>query len=292
VPRPAKPARHTRGEHRGVFLVLGAALLWSTGGIGIKAVAAPALTVACWRSAVAALALWAFFRPALRRDAPFALGVVCYAGCLTTFVVATKWTAAANAIFLQYSGVVWVMLLAPWVVGEERRREDGLAIAVAFAGIALFFADSIDIRGRMGDLVGLGSGLFFAGVVLTLRRMRGGGAEAVVTWGNALVALVLLPLALHGPALSARDTTIVVALGVIQLAAAYILFVRGIQHVPATEAALLGMAEPVANPIWVGLLLGEIPRPWAWAGGALVLGAIAFRIRPETMSRGGTDVSV
>ncbi len=276
-------------ERRGVFLVLAAALLWSTGGIGIKAIGAPALTVACGRSAIAALALWAFFRPALRRDPRFLIGIVCYAACLTTFVVATKWTTAANAIFLQYSGVVWVLLLSPWVVGEERRREDGLAIGVALAGMALFFADRIDVGGRSGDLLGLASGVFFAGVVLTLRRERGGGAEAVVTWGNALVALVLLPFVVAGPGLTGRDAAIVVFLGVVQIAAAYVCFVRGLQHVSATEAALLGMAEPVTNPIWVALVLGEVPSPWAFAGGALILGAIAWRSsRPETLSQGGT----
>jgi drug/metabolite transporter (DMT)-like permease len=273
-------------EQRGVLLVLAAALLWSTGGIGIKAVAAPALTVACGRSAAAAVVLWAIFRPPLRRDAPFFIGIVCYAACLTTFVVATKWTTAANAIFLQYSGVVWVMLLSPWVVGEERRSEDALAIAVALAGMALFFAGRLEVGGRAGDLIGLASGMFFAGVVLTLRRERGGGAEAVVTWGNALLALVLMPFVLGGPAVAALDACVIALLGVVQIAAAYVCFLRGLEHVSATQAALLGMAEPVANPIWVGLLLGEIPSPWAFAGGALVLGAIAWRsLSPDAPSR-------
>jgi drug/metabolite transporter (DMT)-like permease len=264
-------------ERRGVLLVLAAALLWSTGGIGIKWVAAPALTVACGRSAVAALVLWAIFRPGLRWDVRFLIGIGCYAACLTTFVVATKWTTAANAIFLQYSGVVWVLLLSPWVVGEERRPEDGLAIAVALTGMALFFAGRLDVGARAGDLVGVVSGMFFAGVVLTLRRERGGGAEAVVTWGNVLVALVLLPFALGGPRLGVVDAAVIALLGVVQIAGAYVCFVRGLEHVPATQAALLGMVEPLTNPLWVGLFLREIPSPGAVAGGALVLGAIAWR---------------
>ena len=278
-------------ERRGVLAIAGAALLWSSGGVGIKAVAAPPLKVACYRSAVAAVALMLLFRPTpARRGLVFVATAACYAACLTTFVVATKWTTAANAIFLQYSGVIWVLLLSPWVVGEGRRPEDGLAIGVALAGMALFFADRINVGGRSGDLLGLASGVFFAGVVLTLRRERGGGAEAVVTWGNALVALVLLPFVTDGPGLTGRDAAIVVFLGVVQIAAAYMCFVRGLEHVTATEAALLGMAEPVTNPIWVGLVLREVPSPWAFAGGALVLGAIAWRaMRPETMSRGGPE---
>jgi drug/metabolite transporter (DMT)-like permease len=226
---------------------------------------------------VAALVLWAIFRPALRRDARFPIGIVCYAACLTTFVVATKWTTAANAIFLQYSGVVWVLLLSPWVVGEERRREDGLAIIVALVGMALFFAGRLDVGARAGDLVGVVSGMFFAGVVLMLRRERGGGGEAVVTWGNVLVAVVLLPFALGGAPLGPVDAGVIALLGIVQIAGAYVCFVRGLEHVPATQAALLGMVEPLTNPLWVGLFLREVPSPGAVAGGALVLGAIAWR---------------
>src|SRR5512141_854842 len=92
-------------ERRGILLVLGAALLWSTGGIGIKSVPEGPLVVAFWRSAVAAVLLLPVFRPfKIRITLPFLVAVACYGGCLTTFVVATKWTTAANAIFLQYAG--------------------------------------------------------------------------------------------------------------------------------------------------------------------------------------------
>ena len=106
--------RGASAERRGALLVLGAALLWSTGGVGIKAVAEGPLKVAFYRSAFAALALLLFFRPKLPRFTPgFLVALASYAACLTSFVVATKWTTAANAIFLQYSGVVWVLLLSP-----------------------------------------------------------------------------------------------------------------------------------------------------------------------------------
>jgi drug/metabolite transporter (DMT)-like permease len=263
-------------ERRGALCVIGAALLWSTGGLGIKAVAEPPLAVAFWRSGIAAVALGLLFRPSLRgRGALFLATAVSYAACLTTFVIATKWTTAANAIVLQYSGVIWVLLAAPLVVGEAFRVRDAIAVVVAMGGMALFFLADLDGRGRAGDLMALLSGVFYAGIVLLLRRERGG--EAAVTWGNVLAAAALAPAVLGSPAPSAQSAAILVFLGTVQIAAAYTLFVRGIAHVPAARASLLTMVEPIANPIWVFLLLGEAPRLLSLVGGMIVLGAIAWR---------------
>jgi len=261
-----------------VLLVAGAALLWSTAGLGIKAIDDPPLKVVFFRSSVAAVVLLLHFRPRLSRLTPgFLAGLACYTACLITFVTATKWTTAANAIFLQYSGVVWVLLLSPIVVKEPLRARDAAAIAVAFAGMALFFLGRFDPRGRAGDAIALLSGLFFAGLVLTLRRERGVGAEAVVAWGNVVTAAAVLPFVASDLTLTARSATVFLFLGVFQLAGAYALFVRGIRHVTATEASLVGMLEPIANPIWVLLFLGEKPALTSVVGGLVVLGAIAWR---------------
>jgi len=265
-------------HRRGVLCIVGAALLWSTGGVGIKAVAAPPLTVACARSAVAALALYGWFRPRIWRWTPaFLLTVVSYAACLTTFVVATKWTSAANAIFLQYSGVAWVLLLAPLVLHEPLRPADIAATALAFAGMALFFVGELDGGGRAGNRIALLSGVCYAALVLALRHQRDDGAEAAVTYGNVLAATALAPFAAPGTALPAASVAILVLLGVFQIGGAYVLFVRGLRHVPAVQASLVGMLEPVANPVWVVLLLGEVPRATSIAGGLVVLSAIAWR---------------
>jgi drug/metabolite transporter (DMT)-like permease len=255
-------------ERRGVLLVAGAALLWSTAGVGIKAIDDPPLKVVFFRSAVAAVVLLLHFRPRLRITPGFLAGLGCYAACLITFVTATKWTTAANAIFLQYTGVIWVLLLSPLVLKEPLRARDAAAIAVAFAGMALFFFGRFDARGRAGDAVALLSGLFFAGLILSLRRERGVGAEAVVAWGNVVTALAVL---------TERSAGVYLFLGVFQLAGAYALFVQGIRHVTATEASLIGMLEPIANPLWVFLFLGEKPALISLIGGTVVLGAIAWR---------------
>jgi drug/metabolite transporter, DME family len=269
---------HHALERRGLLLIAGAALLWSTGGLGIKAIPDAALKVAFYRSAIAAVALFILFRPRYWRfSAPFCSAVISYGACLTTFVIATRWTTAANAIFLQYSGVIWVLVLSPLVLRESLRWRDAVAISVALAGMALFFVGRLDAGGLSGNIMALLSGVFFAALVLSLRLERGKGAEAAVTWGNVAVALVLLPFVANDLALSTTSFAVLGFLGVFQIAVAYALFVTGLKYVTATQASLTGMIEPIANPIWVFLLLAEVPHPLAIVGGAIVLTAIAWR---------------
>jgi drug/metabolite transporter (DMT)-like permease len=263
-------------RRKGILLIAGAALLWSSGGIGIKAIADPALKVTFYRSLFAAVALLVFLRRAQwRRTASFAVAVLCYAACLTTFVVATKWTTAANAIFLQYAGVVWVMLLSPVVVHEPMRGRDAVAIAVALGGMALFFVGRFEARGMAGNAMALLSSVFFALLVLSLRREQQ-AAQAAVTWGNVACAAVMLPFVARDLTLTPKSFAVLAFLGVFQIGVAYALFVRGLAHVTATQASLTGMLEPVANPIWVFLLVGERPSGYAVAGAVVVLAAIGW----------------
>jgi DME family drug/metabolite transporter len=261
----------------GILFIVVAALLWSTGGIGIKAVADPALKVAFYRSIFAAIALFLIFRRDIRvRWSPaFAVAIVSYGACLTTFVIATKWTTAANAIFLQYAGVVWVLLLSPLVLREPMRRRDVIAIVVALAGMALFFVGKFEARGMAGNAMALVSSVFFAMMILALRREHA-SSRAAVTWGNVGLALALLPFVANDLALTPKSLLVFLFLGVFQIGLAYAFFVSGLKHVTATEASLTGMLEPVANPIWVLLFLGEKPSAFAIAGGAIVLAAIAW----------------
>ena len=267
-------------RQRGIVLIACAALLWSTGGIGIKAIADPPLKVTFYRSLFAAITLMLLLRRRVfsrhwRSPVAFAVAILSYGGCLITFVVATKWTTAANAIFLQYAGVVWVLLFSPLVVREPMRGRDAAAIVVAVAGMILFFIGRFEARGMAGNAMALLSSVFFAAMILALRREHD-AAESAVTWGNAALALVLLPIVGHDLSHTPKSLAVLLSLGVFQIALAYVLFVRGLKHVTATQASLTGMLEPVSNPIWVLLFLGEVPSPFAVAGAAIVLSAIAW----------------
>lgn len=262
---------------RGILLVLVAALLWSGGGIGIKAAEASALKVAFYRSLFASAAFLLIRRGIRARFTPrFIVAVTSYAACLTTFVIATKLTTAANAIFLQYSGVIWVLLFSPIVLSEPLRRREVIAIIAALFGMGLFFVGKLEAGGMTGNLIALLSGVFFASLILTLRLERGLAAEAAVTWGSITLTIVLFPFVVNDLALDVRSGTILLLLGVFQIALAYAAFVEGLKHITATEASLIGMLEPVANPLWVFLFLGERPSVYALVGGAIVLLAIGW----------------
>jgi len=266
---------------RGTLFIVAASILWSTGGIGIKAVADSGLKVTFYRSLFAAIALMLFLgrnvwgRRQWKSTPAFIIAIISYAACLTAFVIATKWTTAANAIFLQYAGVVWVLLLSPIVLREPMRARDVIAIAVAMSGMALFFVGRFEARGMAGNGMALVSSVFFAALILVLRREQR-AAQAAVTWGNVVCALAVLPFIGHDLALTPRSFAVLAFLGVFQIAIAYVLFVHGLAYVTATQASLTGMLEPVSNPIWVFLFLGEKPSAFAIAGALVVLAAIAW----------------
>ena len=279
VPTPYNPRVNER--RKGILFVTGAALLWSTGGIGIKAISDSPLLVTFYRSLFAALALMLFLGRKVwgtrqwKSTGVFVMAIVSYAACLTTFVIATKWTTAANAIFLQYAGVIWVLIFSPLVLREPMRSRDVIAVIVAFAGMALFFVGRFDPRGMAGNGMALLSSIFFAALILALRREQR-AAQAAVTWGNVLCCLAVLPFVWSHLALTPRSFGVLAFLGFFQIAFAYFLFVKGLAYVTATQASLTGMLEPVANPLWVFLLLGERPSLFAIAGGLIVLSAIGW----------------
>ena len=262
----------------GRLLVAGAALLWSTGGLAIKLVPLDALGVVFWRSVLTVAFLVAVFRPSLERwkRASLATAVV-YALMILTFVTATKWTTAANAIFLQYTGPFYVLALGPWLLKERFRKADAVAIAVALGGMSLFFVGKLESGHLAGNLMGVVSGVFFGLTVLLLRRDQSGDAMASVFLGNLIAGAVALPFAWGNLALDARGFAVIAFLGIVQMGIAYILFVRGLSVVPAAEASLLGMLEPTFNPLWAYLGLGERPSGWALLGGAVVLLSVAGR---------------
>jgi len=257
--------------------ILAAAVLWSTAGAAIKLCGLSGWQIAGGRSLVAGLFVFGLFPEARRLPGWRVLLVsVSYAATVVFFVLATKLTTAANAIFIQDMAPLWVLLLSPWLISEKPTRGELLAVPIYGLGLGLFFLDELSAGQKLGNLVALVSGVAFAFSIVGLRRVRGAGNSAIA-WGNLLAAAVALPLWPQGPAAGALDLALLLYLGVFQLGLAYVLFSKGLHGTPAVEASLLALLEPVLNPIWTFLLAGERPGPWAIAGGAIVLAATAWR---------------
>jgi len=254
-----------------------AAVLWSSGGLLIKLVAWNPLAIAGGRSVIAALVILAFRRRMrLTWSAAQVGGAVCYAATVILFVMATKWTTAANAILLQYTAPIYVALLSYWLLRERITRSDLAAIAATFGGMILFFLDDLSGGGIAGNIIAILSGFAFAGTALCLRKQKDGSPIESVFLGNVLAFLIGFPFMFQSlPGASSWFGLIL--LGVFQLGCSYILYAEAMKSVTALEGILIPIIEPILNPIWVFLILGEMPGRWAVLGGAIVLASITLR---------------
>jgi len=262
---------------RSRLYLLAAAVLWSTAGAAVKLSSLSAWQLASGRSLIAALVL-ALAIPSGRKlpSRRGLLAALAYAATVVSFIIANKLTTSANAIFLQDTAPLYVLLLSPLVLRERPSRGELAAVPVFLLGLSLFFLDQLDPGQLWGNVIALGSGVAFALCILGLRAV-GEEGSSVLVWGNLIAGFSVLLPALGGPSPTALDIGLLVFLGVFQLGLAYTLFQRGLRETPAVEASLLILLEPVLNPVWTFLFTGERPGPWALVGGAIILLATAWR---------------
>jgi DME family drug/metabolite transporter len=264
-----------------VVLVLAAVLLWSTGGLFIKLTELDAFQVTFFRSLFAAVTVAILTRKdGFRIDAFGIATSAVYAALLLLFVWATKKTTAANAIFLQYTAPIYILILGPFLIGERFRIRDLVTVAVVLAGMSLFFVGQLRLDDYQGNIAALFSGLFLGLYILLLRHPRAErlNPTVAVIYGNFLLAAITLPAGLRAlPALTMKDFAAVLFLGVIQIGISYILFIKGVRGgTRPLDASLIGFLEPLLNPVWVFIFVGEEPSKWAIAGGAIIVSAIAL----------------
>lgn len=272
-------------HRRAVLMLLAAAVLWSLGGLLIKWVDWNPLAIAGMRSLIGGALIAVIFHKELRFTGSFdQIGAaVAYAGTVVLFVVANKLTTAANAILLQYTAPVYVALFGPWFLGERARRNDWWSLAAILFGMLLFFGDELDFAGYLGNGVALASGFCFGWLTLFLRRLRNESAMSALVLGNLLAALIGLPFMFQSMP-DPMSWIGLLLLGVAQLGLPYVLFALALRRIRAVEGILLPMIEPVLNPLWVFLLLGETPGLLALLGGAIILGTVTLRARGESGS--------
>lgn len=268
------------------FVVI-AVLLWSIGGLFIKWTSVSGFEANLGRCFFAAITI-AFLTKfkALRAD-KFTLFAACfYVGALSFFAVANKYTTAANAIFLQYTAPIYILILAPFVLKEKFRFADLLTIAVCLFGMSLFFVDSApnaDLTPEsqfIGNILGLLAGASLGVYILLLRHPRSykQNPASSVFYGNLFAILVMIPFILPNPSVwTGKDFLAVFILGVFQIGLAYYLFTYGVANgVRPLDASIIGFIEPMLNPVWVFIFLSEKPSSWAIFGGIIIISAVIF----------------
>ncbi|MFN8358557.1 MAG: DMT family transporter [Candidatus Kapaibacterium sp.] len=254
------------------------AVLWSTGGLLIKSVQWDPIAIAGMRSAIASLLLLAVSgKPRFTWSRAQIGGAIAYMATVVLFVMATKMTSAANAILLQYTGPIYVALFGRWYLGERTTRLDWITIGVVLLGMGMFFMDSLSTEGMAGNLIAIASGVAFAWLALFLRKQKNERPEDSLLLGNWLAAVVAIPFIATSGMPSKESWVGMALLGIVQLGFSYVLYAKAIRHVSALEALLVPVIEPILNPVWVMLFLGETPQQWAIAGGCVVLTAITVR---------------
>ena len=269
-----------------VILVLFAVLLWSTGGLFIKMTTLDAFAVNAGRSLFAAITVAIFtYRKGLKLDEFTLLTSFLYAGTLTCFVYANKRTTAANAIFLQYTAPIYILILTPFILKEKFRFRDLITVAFCLAGMSLFFLETPGAENKLasnvfvGNLVALLSGIFFGLYFVFLRHPRSlenKNPALSVFYGNLLIVLFMIPLlAQNPPQPDGKDFLAILFLGVFQIGIAYVLFTNGVSRgVRSLDASIIGFVEPLLNPVWVFLFVGEKPSQWAIIGGAIIIATV------------------
>ena len=265
-------------RNKAIFEILVCAALWSIAGIFMKRIPWSGFAIASLRSLLAGAVMGVFMlvrRLKFTADRRSIAGGVALCATMTLFSVANKTTTAANAIVLQFTAPIWIMLISAAFLHTRFRRADVLAVALTFAGIALFFADGLGAGNTAGNLIALASGLCLACYYISLDGSPEDTRMTGVLLGHGLTFLVGLPfLFLTETPVSAPAVWSLLVLGIFQLGVPYVLLAHASGWCPPLVCSLLGALEPLLNPLWVAIFDGEIPGALAIAGALIVVATV------------------
>lgn len=264
-----------------VFIIL-AATLWSTGGLMIKAISWQPLAILGGRSLFSSVILLLYVRNIPLKLTRWKL-IAAASHILTAslFIMATKLTTAANAIFLQYTAPVYIVLLAAWFLHERPSQMDWVSMVVIFTGMFLFFGDKLSLNGFNGNLLAILSGITMALMTVSMRAQKGGSPAESILLAHLFTAVAGFPFVLK-EAWTVTNWLIILYLGIFQIGFSFLFFSAAIKHIPALEATLISTLEPVLNPVWVFFFIGEKPGLFAVAGGFIVLCGVGLNAISST----------
>jgi len=263
-----------RISNLGPLYIVIAAIFWSFGGLLGKLIPWSGLTIAALRGIFAAITIAIYRRNyRFKFNKPILLAGISLTITTILFMLANKMTSAANAIVLQYTSPVFIILLTLIIYKQKPRKRDIFAIIGVIIGISIFFFDQFKSGNYYGDLIALASGLSFAAVFFANKLPNASPIDA--TYLGNLLSIFILPFIFFDQSfISNQSPTIwlyIILMGVFQLGFGYIFFSLGIKQTAATTSSIIATLEPILNPFWVFLILGEIPTPLAIVGGLIVL---------------------
>lgn len=258
-------------------LLILTSLLWSTGGVLIKLIELNPIVIAGFRSLFACIVFLPFvgnpFRIKLNKSK--LLCAIFYAGNVILIVMATKYTASANAILLQYTAPIYVTLFSKIFLKEDVSKREYITVAGVLAGIAIFTYDGLTNEGMIGNILAMIAGIFFAGVILLTKKLHTSSSFEPLFLGNILAAIICSPF-FFKENMTINDLCMLLVLGIFQIGIPYVLYVFAIKYISAVQASLTTTLEPILNPVWVFLTTGESPSTISLIGGIIVILFITF----------------
>lgn len=268
-------------KRKGELMMVVCAVLWSISGITMKYIDWSPFLISGGRGLFSALIVYLSMRVSHypMKFTKKSMGIaVCTFINILTFISANKLTTAANAIVLQYTAPIFVVLITVFVLKRRLKAHEIIAVLVAICGVVLFFLDQMSPQGMLGNILATTSG-FFMGLVYALSGEIKDDGERIsgLVIGHALLALIGIPVGLvfTDPAnITLVPILLVVFLGTVQMGIPYVLFGRASVMISGVELSLITMLEPMLNPLWVALIYGEIPGPRALFGMVLIIGAV------------------
>ncbi len=263
---------------KGLIAVFIAAVLWSTGGLFIKLISLNSIQLSFFRSLLSALTiLFLFKKNAVKLNSGTLINAFFYSAVLILFVIAAKTTTVANAIFLQYTAPIYVLIFEPLVLKTKFENKNLITIIICFIGMVLFFMGKLSTGDVTGNIIALLSGLALSFFLIGMKKNKPEYQFATIFYGNLFITLICTISIFDIQSLHWKDLIMVSYLGIFQIGLAYAIFSYGLKKINAIEASLVAMIEPVLNPVWTYLGYGEVPSGFAIIGGIVILFAILLR---------------
>lgn len=269
-------------KQKAMLLMVVTAAMWSIGGIFIKLVSWNPLMIAGMRSMISAMVLGGYM---VYKRIPFkfckasmgaAIGLSCSA---MLFVMANKLTAAANAVVLQYSAPVFILIITAFLLHKRLEKREIIAVALTMCGIVLFFFDQLSPGNVMGNILGILAGVFLA--IMFVSMGEGGDDDSIrmsgILMAHLIAAVIGMPVGtVLTESVTGMEILYVVILGVFQLGIPYVLYAIASRDCPPLACSLIGMLEPLLNPVWVAIFVHEMPGTFAFIGGAVIIATVGW----------------